>query len=396
VVVSRGQQRIAVKVGLLELAKQLGDVSRACQRIGYSRESYYRFKRLYEAGGMAALQAPSKRQPVLKNRVLPEIEAAVVDLAIQQPMWGQAHVSRELGERGLIISRAGVRCVWLRHDLETTAKRLNALEAKVASGGIVVTPTQMAALAIMRVDREADGEGESAYPGSCGVQDTLYVGTVDGVGRLFQQTFIDVYSKAVFAKLYCCRKPWTAMELLCGHVLPFFEQHGIRLRRVLTDDGLEYCRRTDRPEDALYAHEYELFLTLKKIEQVRTRARRLPENGICDRFHEMLRNEFYPVALRRQVDTSIDEMEMEDPELKEIWKRHRAKFHRLALWERRFTDLDTLQADLDAFLIEYNERRLQPDRWCYGKTPMQTFLDGVPLVKEKPDAAGAEGTAPTR
>src|SRR4051812_47942696 len=339
---TKEQKIIRAKVGLLELAKQLGDVSQACKMMGYSRDSVSRFKDLYDTGGELALQELTRRKPLLANRTAPEIEAAIIALSLEQPAFGQIRVANEMRKQGHSISPAGVRGVWQRHALETMKKRLKALEAKVAQEGLVLTEGQLAAREKAKADKEAHGEFDSECPGYCGAQDTFHVGTLKGVGRVYLQTFIDTYAKVGFAKLYDRKIPLTAADLLNDRVIPFYDEHGVVLQRILTNRGTEYCGTHDR-------HEYELYLAVENIDHSRTKTKSPQTNGIAERFHKTMLDEFYRVAFRKRIYATIDE----------------------------------LQTDLDAWLNEYNELRTHQGRYCFGKTPMQTFLDAAPAAREK-------------
>ena len=231
------QKIIKNKVGLLKLSEMLGSVSEACKVMGYSRDSFYRFKELYDKGGELALREISRRKPCPKNRVEDHVEKAIMEMALEKPALGQVRVANELTKRGLFVSPTGVRSVWLRHDLETFRKRPKALEAKAAQEQIVLTEEQLRAMERSREEKEAHGEIETAHPGYLGAQDTYYVGTIKSVGRIYQQTFLDTYTKVAFAKLYDRKNALVAADMLNDRVLPFFEEQRVPLLRVLTDRG---------------------------------------------------------------------------------------------------------------------------------------------------------------
>lgn len=330
------------KIGLLNLAEELDNVSKACRIMGVSRDTFYRYKEAVESDGVEALIEASRRKPNPKNRIDAAVEQSIIEYAVEQPAHGQVRASNELRKRGIFVSPTGVRGAWLRHDLETFKKRLKALEAKAAGEGWVYTEAQIAALEKREQEREVSGEIETHHPGYLGSQDVYYVGMLKGVGRIYQQTFVDTYAKVAAAKLYTTKTPITSADLLNDRVLPMFQEHDLPLLRILTDRGTEYC---GRPEQ----HDYQLYLAINDIDHTKTKAKSPQTNGICERFHKTIHDEFYSVAFRKKI----------------------------------YEDLESLQRDLDAWMHYYNHERTHQGKMCCGRTPMETLEDGKQIWQEK-------------
>lgn len=333
---------IKTKLGLLNLAEQLGNVSQACKVMGFSRDSFYRYKELHEQYGEEGLREISRSKPNKKNRVADHVEEAVVEFAFENPAYGQVRVSNTLKQRGIFVSPGGVRSIWLRHGLEKFGKRLDALEKRVAAEGGVLTEAQLQAMERKKAQQEVVGEIETEHPGYLGAQDTYYVGTIKGVGRIYQQTWVDTYSKVAFAKLYTQKAALTAADLLNDRVVPWFDTQQVPILRILTDRGTEYCGRLEH-------HEYQLYLALENIDHTRTKARSPQTNGICERLHRTIKEEFYQVAFRKKVYRSVE----------------------------------ALQQDLDSWMHFYNHERTHQGKYCFGRTPATTFEQTKHLAKEK-------------
>jgi len=335
------QYIIRRKLNTVELAEQLGNISEACRKLGISRQHYYDIKTALEEEGIEGLLEKARNKPRIGNRVAPAIENRVLSYCLEYPTHGQARVANELKKEGIVLSPGGVRSIWLRNGLETRALRLKRLEKFAAEQGNIMTENQVRALEQAKQDKEAHGEIETYHPGFLLGQDTFYVGWIKGIGKIYQQTGIDTYSNTGFAKLYTEKTAVTAADFLNDKVLPFFDSYNIPLIRVLTDRGTEYCGSREN-------HPYQLFLYLNDIEHSKTKARNPQTNGCTERFNQTLLEEFYKVAFRKKVYTSLEE----------------------------------IQRDLDEFVYEYNHKRTNQGKYCQGRTPMETFSEGLDLCKQ--------------
>lgn len=336
------------KLSLLELAQEMGNVSKACRMMGYSRQQFYEIRRNFQTYGSEGLldRLPGTRGPH-PNRVSEEVEKAILDHALNYPTHGCLRVAQELSLKGVQVSAMGVRGVWARHKLETRHERLLRLEQAARARKLTLSDEQVRLLE--RYSPEfRERHIVTHHSGELLAVDTFFVGTLKGVGKVYLQSALDCHSRYAFGRLYTTKLPVTAVHLLNEDVLPFFEQHGCKVQTVLSDNGREYCGRPDQ-------HPYELFLQLEDIEHRTTKVRRPQSNGFIERLHRTLLDEHFRIMGRTKWYEGIEEM----------------------------------QQDLDAFLETYNTQRPHQGRGMKGRTPITVFLAGIPkpVAKEVKSAA---------
>jgi len=348
------EQKVARrKLSLLELAAELGNVSKACRLTGYSRQQFYEIRRNYQLYGAEGLldRLPGPKGPH-PNRVSEEIEAAILAYSLEHPTHGCLRVSQNLALRGITVSPMGVRGVWSRHDLAHRYQRLLWLERAIQERQVEIDEAK-----IQLLERFSPEFRErhivTRWTGDLVAVDTFHVGTRKGVGKVYLQTVLDCYSRHAWARLYTSKFPVTAVHILNETVLPFFEEHGARIFTILSDNGREFCGRPDR-------HPYELFLQLEGIAHRTTRVRRPQSNGFLERFHRTLLDEHFRVAGRTKWYETLEEM----------------------------------QADLDVWLEGYNRSRPHQGLGMDGRAPYQVFLAGLELVEEPPAEEEIDEAAP--
>jgi transposase-like protein len=263
------------RVELLELARVLGNVARACEIMGVSRDTYYRLRRQHANGGEAALAPISRERPLLPNRVAPAIERAVVDHALAHPTHGQARIAEALAAQGVAVSPAGVRGILLRHDLQTRQLRRRALAAPRS-------------------------------PGQLGVQDALALGPAGSLGELWQHTFLDTASGLLFAIVRPSRGPEAAAALLTERVLPFLEGRGLTLRHVLTDRSPQFNGRAGAD-----AHPWRALIASRGIAQALA-ARADPGSAArLERLQRLMLHDFWRATIRRRAWDNLADLQAE-------------------------------------------------------------------------------------
>ncbi|HEX2095091.1 MAG TPA: IS481 family transposase [Longimicrobiaceae bacterium] len=330
------------KLSLLQLAQELGNVSKACRIVGYSRQQFYKIRRNFQTFGAEGLidrVAGPRKHP---NRVSAEVEEAILAYALEHPGHGAQRTADALLLRGVQVSSGGVRGVWSRHKLLSKHDRLLRLEETTRKKKLPLTEEQIRLLERFSPEFR-ERHIETHYTGELGAVDTFFVGTLKGVGKVYLQTVLDCFSRYAWARFYTSKLPVTAVHVLNEDVLPFFESHEARVQTILSDNGREFCGRADQ-------HPYELFLQLEEIEHRTTKVRRPQSNGFIERFHRTLLDEHLRPSGRTQWYETIEEM----------------------------------QHDLNGYLEQYNTKRPHRGRGMNGRTPEQVFLTGLPQPSTPP------------
>ncbi|MFZ5884572.1 MAG: IS481 family transposase [Chloroflexota bacterium] len=319
------------RLTLLQVAEKLGNVSKTCRMHKVSRSQFYEYKRAFQEYGLEGLKDRPPIPASHPNEIAEETRQRIVELSLAHPAAGQQRIADQLMLEGISVCPTTVRNVWRKMGMETKYKRLLLLEEKAMGGDFELTEQQVRM--IEKANPEfAERHVHSDYPGQLLCQDTFYVGRMKGVGRIYLQAVVDTYGSFAFGKLYTSKRPETAVDLIYDRVLPFYQEHGLPIQAILTDNGTEYRGRP-------MIHLYEIFLELNDIEHRTTKVGTPRTNGFVERFNRTVLDEFFRMAFRKTFYESVE----------------------------------SLQSDLDAWLHQYNHERPHRGYRNMGRRPIETF-----------------------
>jgi transposase InsO family protein len=318
------------RLSVLDLAEALGNVSEACRQRGVSRTQFYEYKRRFQTHGLAGLKDLPPIHKTHPFTTAPEVVERILALSLAHPAWGCSRLSDTLHLEGLSVSSVTIQSILNKNGMGTKYERLLKLEEKVAQQAIELTPEQ-----VVQIEKAnpcfRERHVESSRPGELLAQDTFFVGHLKGVGKVYLHAIVDTYSSYAFGFLHTSKQPEAAVAVLHNDALPFYQERELPVGAVLTDNGREFC--------GTETHPYELYLALNDIEHRRTRVARPQTNGFVERFNRTILDEFFRVAFRTKLYESVE----------------------------------TLQADLDTWLVHYNTERTHQGYRNMGRRPIETI-----------------------
>jgi transposase InsO family protein len=328
------------RLSVLELAKTLGNVSEACRQRDMTRTQFYEYKRRFQTHGLAGLK---DLPPIHKTHPFttpPEVVDRILAVSLEHPGWGCVRLSSMLKLEGISVSSPTIQTLLIKHEMGSKYERLLKLEEKVAQAAIELTPEQVAQIEKANPSFR-ERHIESSRPGELLAQDTFFVGHLKGVGKVYLHAVVDTFGSYAFGFLHTSKQPEAAVAVLHNDVLPFYQDRGLAVTAVLTDNGREFCG-TDR-------HPFELYLALNDIEHRRTKVRHPQTNGFIERFNRTVLDEFFRSAFRTTFYESVE----------------------------------ALQADLDAWLVHYNTERPHQGYRNLGRRPIDTINNHSESVKRE-------------
>ncbi|PRD40626.1 IS481 family transposase [Phyllobacterium phragmitis] len=318
------------RLSVLELAKELDNVAEACRRRGLDRTSFYEWKRRFQAGGFEGLK---DQPPVAKNHPMKtpaETVARVRELALQHPSFGCNRLEAMLALDGRRVSAITIQKILNDAGLGSQHHRWLALEAQSAGRPVDLT-TEQAAFVEKLNPCFRERHVESKAPGELLVAQTFFVGSFEGIGKIYLHAVVDTYGSYAFGLLQASRQLEVAVAVLHGSALPFFRKLGLSVAAVLTHNTREF-RGAD-------PHPYELYLKLNGIEHRRPRAKTSRTNGFIERFNAISFNEFFRIKMR----------------------------------DNFYDTVDALQADFDQWLTYYNTERSHLGYRNQGRSPIEAI-----------------------
>ncbi len=326
------------RLSVLELAETLGNISEACRRGGMDRTSFYEWKRRFQTHGLEGLKDMPPIPKSQPNQTTPETEDAILECSLAHPSWGCVKLSDFLKLQGISVSSPTVQKILIRNGMASMYERWLKVEERHLETGIELTAEQVAKIEKYNPCFK-ERHVESSRPGELLCQDTMFVGSLKGVGKVYLHACVDTYGSYAFGFLHTGKKPECAAALVHNDVLPFYKEHGLSVGAILTDNGREFCGTQNHP--------FELYLALNDIEHRRTKVKSPQTNGFIERFNKTVLDEFFRIAFR----------------------------------ENFYESVEALQEDLDQWLIHYNTERPHRGYRNRGKRPLDTVLEFVSDVR---------------
>lgn len=327
------------RLSVLQLAEALGNVSVACRQRGMTRTQFYEYKRRFELQGLAGLKDLPPIHKSHPQTTPPEVVERIVALSLTHPAWGCVRLSERLKLDGVSVSSPTIQSILIKHGMASKFDRLLKLQEQVAPEAIELSPEQ-----IIQIEKAnptfRERHIESSRPGELLAQDTFFVGTFKGVGKVYLHSIVDTYGSYAFGFLHTSKVPEAAVAALHNDALPFYQARGIPVAAVLTDNGREFCGTPTHP--------FELYLALNDLQHKRTKVRHPQTNGFVERFHRTVKEEFFEVALR----------------------------------ETFYESAEALQIDLDRWLTYYNTERPHLGYRNMGKRPIDTVNAYLTVTQE--------------